>query len=36
MSKMETRAAGAGLLFAACLMAFLLLSTLAGSAALSF
>jgi hypothetical protein len=36
MSKLESRAAGAGLVFAACLVAFLLLSTLAGSAATAF
>ena len=36
MSTIETRAARAGLVFAACLVAFLLLATLAGSAAPSF
>jgi hypothetical protein len=32
MSKLESRATGAGLIFAACLIAFLIVSTLAGSA----
>jgi hypothetical protein len=36
MSKLESRAARAGLIFAACVMAFLLLATLAGSAAPTF
>lgn len=36
MSKLESRAAGAGLVFAAFLMAFLLLSTLAGSGTPAF
>lgn len=34
MSKLEIRAAGAGMIFAACLLAFLLLTTLSGSAAI--
>lgn len=33
MSTLETRAARAGVVFAICLVAFLVLSTLAGSAA---
>jgi hypothetical protein len=33
MSKLESRATGAGLIFAACLIAFLVLATIAGSAA---
>jgi hypothetical protein len=33
MSTLETRAARAGVVFAVCLVAFLILSTLAGSAA---
>jgi hypothetical protein len=33
MSKLEVRAAGAGMIFAACLIAFLVATTLAGSAA---
>jgi len=33
MSKLEVRAAGAGMIFAACLIAFVIVSTLAGTAA---
>lgn len=33
MSKLELRAAGAGMIFAVCLIAFLVMTTLAGSAA---
>ena len=33
MSKLEVRAAGAGVIFAVCLIAFLVMTTLAGSAA---
>jgi len=33
MSKLEVRAAGAGMIFAACLIAFVIVATLAGSAA---
>jgi hypothetical protein len=32
MSKLEVRAAGAGMIFAACLIAFLVATTFAGSA----
>jgi hypothetical protein len=33
MSKLESRAASAGMIFAACLIAFLIVTTLASSAA---
>jgi hypothetical protein len=33
MSKLESRATSAGLIFAACVIAFLIIATLAGSAA---